>query len=89
MSPSEPTKPLVRLARSVDGSRWVVFIDTDEDTGHVTVRMNDEVVFSGDPETFDVGVVTTHALAELDPDPRKWPAAEQTQAIIRATRGGT
>lgn len=45
-------RPEVAVLRSVDDQRWIVQIDTQEGTGHITVYVNDgDPVFDADPET--------------------------------------
>lgn len=53
--PKVPGKPTACIYRSDDGQRWVVHVDTTEETGHVTVYVNDSgvAVFDQDPEARD------------------------------------
>lgn len=46
--------PKVDVFRSEDGGRWVVQIDTEVETGVVTVYVNDGLVAEGDPELTDM-----------------------------------
>lgn len=44
-------KPTVDIYRAEDGERWVVHVDTTDDTGHITVYINDgEAVYDNNPE---------------------------------------
>ena len=43
-------RPTVEVVPSDDGERWIVQIDTFDNTGVVTVYLNDGLLYEGNPQ---------------------------------------